>query len=135
MCTTSKWHSRGGGGGVPGDRAKRVKSLEWRLTLNHYRAAATPTRIEETLFPFHTDIASNGDVTAILTLLSGAHIDFRPAAPDAASEDPSAHRETTRVALEPGSLLLASGAARWSYVHRVIRGGPEERLSLVLGCR
>ena len=110
--------------------------LQWNLTFNVYSPAkTTPHRVAG--FPFHVDIKSNGDITAIYTLLSAATLEIRK---KGTSETPHAFT------LTPGSLLLLSQEARWDWEHRVT---PTEiassklddtltdsisRMSLVLGC-
>jgi alkylated DNA repair dioxygenase AlkB len=99
------------------------ESLRWKMTLNYYQ------RKTEQLFPFHTDIASNGSISAILPLLASSIFELTPNA------DPSP-AQIQRLTLLPGSLLLLSGPARWDYLHRTLAhpDAPEERLSLVFGC-
>ena len=72
--------------------SKRVNvdhlGLEWKLTLNSYQAAEKDTSLDDTggaLFPWHTDIPANGEITAIATLLAPAILEFAPY-PDAVGE-------------------------------------------------
>lgn len=103
--------------------------LEWKLTLNLYKA-----RTDDgggALFPWHTDLPANGEITAIVTLLAPAILEFAP------YSDLSAADRPTRIVAEPGSLMLLSGAARWKWVHRAVPHPDaigKERISLVLGC-
>lgn len=154
-------------------------TLEWRMTLNAFTAvesAVDPSvqgGDDEALFPWHVDLPANGDVTAILTLGRAGRIQFaRPhlTTPDAPHSDGNRQGESEggresdcdgtqptvteplTIDLEPGSLLVASGAARWDFVHRVVPlpfapaddavarellGDPKGavRYSLVFGCR
>lgn len=110
--------------------------LHWKLTLNHYksRSGDDATALAEAggaLFPWHTDLAANGEITAISTLLAPAMLEFAPHADLSATEIP------TRITAMPGSLVLLSGPARWDWVHRAVPHPDavgKERISLVLGC-
>ena len=108
--------------------------LHWKLTLNHYRARPKGESLAAAggaLFPWHTDLAANGEITAIATLLAPATLEFAPHADLGAAERP------TRVVAAPGSLVLLSGPARWDWVHRAQPhedADGQERISLVLGC-
>jgi hypothetical protein len=131
---------------------KTSADLDYRLSLNVYTTtddtttasgenfsggssdarASDPSdaqRSAKTLFGYHVDLPSNGDVTAIVTLVSPGCIQF-VASPDFLEEQqlggPSvgtAWPEETSpetIVLPPGSLLVAAGDARWRYMHRVI---------------
>ena len=121
-----------GGDGTDGDPL----GLHWKLTLNHYKPrdgapAGTLAEAGGALFPWHTDLAANGEMTAIATLLAPATLEFAPHA------DPAAGDAPTRVTAAPGSLVLLSGPARWEWVHRAVPhpdAAGKERISLVLGC-
>merc|ERR1712144_199611 len=81
------------------------------------------------LFPWHTDLAANGEITAISTLLAPAIMEFAPHA-----DAPGA---PTRIVAKPGTLVLLSGDARWKWVHRAMphpEAAGKARISLVLGC-
>ena len=109
------------------------ENLHWKLTLNDYKAS-TEDALEEAggaLFPWHTDLAANGEITAISTLLAPAIMEFAPHADLAANEKP------TRIVAKPGTLVLLSGDARWKWVHRAMphpEAAGKARISLVLGC-
>ena len=109
--------------------------LTWKLTLNDYKArGADDGALAEAggaLFPWHTDLAANGEITCISTLLAPAILDFAPHADLSAADRP------TRVVVHPGTLVLLSGPARWDWVHRAMPhpdAAGKERISLVLGC-
>jgi len=111
--------------------------LHWKLTLNHYKprleddAGEALAEAGGALFPWHTDLAANGEMTAIATLLAPATLEFAPHANMAAADTP------TRVTAYPGSLVLLSGPARWEWVHRAVphaEAAGQERISLVFGC-
>lgn len=110
--------------------------LHWKLTLNNYKAreeddSAALAEAGGALFPWHTDLAANGEVTAIATLLAPAMIEFAPYADLGGADRP------TRIVAKPGSLVLLSGPARWEWVHRAVPhpdAAGKERISLVLGC-
>ena len=117
--------------------------LHWKLTINHYkeRTETSPGNLKHNnealneaggaLFPWHTDLAANGEITAIFTLLSPALLEFAPHAALKAEET------ATRISAEPDSLVLLSGPARWEWVHRAVPhpdASHRERFSLVLGC-
>jgi len=112
--------------------------LHWKLTLNHYKARTSTMddskALQEAggaLFPWHTDLATNGEVTAIATLLAPATIELAPHAEQGAGDTP------TRVTATLGSLVLLSGAARWEWVRRAVPhpdAAGKERISLVFGC-
>lgn len=111
--------------------------LHWKLTLNHYKKrvagddGAALSEAGGALFPWHTDLAANGEITAISTLLAPAMLEFAPHADLGAAETP------TRITAMPGSLVLLSGPARWDWVHRAVPhpdAAGKERISLVLGC-
>jgi len=107
-------------------------NLHWKLTLNDYKATKTDADLEEAggaLFPWHTDLAANGEITAISTLLAPAIMEFAPHA-----DAPGA---PTRIVAKPGTLVLLSGDARWKWVHRAMPhpdAAGKARISLVLGC-
>ncbi len=110
---------------------KENKPLDWNLTLNTYKPPLHKLN-QIPGFDFHKDIPSNGDITAIFTLLSEADVEMKPT-----MESPVAYRET----LIPGSLFLLSGPSRWDWLHRVqskdvplIDSETIRRVSLVLGC-
>lgn len=96
--------------------------LQWKMTLNHYCEQTNPDSTQ-TAFPWHTDIAANGDVTAITTLCSPGQIEFR---------HHDNEQDVSGIELSVGSLLLLTGPSRWNWLHRVLRN-PEERISLVFG--
>jgi hypothetical protein len=108
------------------------KPLEWNFTLNTYRPTDNhPERIPG--FDFHRDIPSNGEITAIFTLLAEADVQMK-------QDGDSPISYTAR--LIPGSLFLLSWDARWKWLHRVLpRDVPLidletiRRISLVLGCK
>ena len=108
-------------------------SGDWRLSMNVYGeedgdtcSAADEEEVKEddaSSFGWHKDIAANGDFTAITSLAGVGAIEFR-----------SPQGEVVGVELDPGSVLIASGPARWEWDHRVASTSPG-RLSLVLGGR
>ena len=83
------------------------ENLHWKLTLNDYKASTEDALAEAggALFPWHTDLAANGEITAISTLLAPAIMEFAPHA-----DAPGA---PTRIVAKPGTLVLLSGDARW----------------------
>jgi hypothetical protein len=105
-------------------------ALQWKMTLNTYAAG---TRGEVPGFPYHVDIAANGPITMIATLRRGATLELlhKDAAEGAVPE---------RVDLQPGSLVVLSGEARWEWRHRILpapnEGDKEDvsRVSVVFGC-
>lgn len=109
-------------------KSNRKSGLNWKFTFNTYKT------IDDQVagFPFHKDIRSNGDITAIVTLYSSAELQMRK----------SAHEQPcVSLQLTPGSLFVLSGEARWDWEHRVL---PQKihavpindlaRISLVVGC-
>lgn len=113
------------------------RDLHWKLTLNNYQArdggddSVALAEAGGALFPWHTDLAANGDITAISTLLAPAIIEFAPHADLCEDQIP------TTIVARPGSLVLLSGAARWDWVHRALPhpdAAGKRRISLVLGC-
>ena len=107
------------------------ENLHWKLTLNDYKASTEDALAEAggALFPWHTDLAANGEITAISTLLAPAIMEFAPHA-----DAPGA---PTRIEAKPGTLVLLSGDARWKWVHRAMPhpdAAGKARISLVLGC-
>ncbi len=126
---------------VPMEKLREVESLMekaeaplvWNFTFNVYRPCKENPKLLAG-FPFHKDVASNGEITAIFTLLSEAEIQMK-------------HESETEPAysgvLRPGSLFVLSGEARWDWLHRIVpKALPSKtadmsiyRMSLVLGCR
>jgi len=120
-------------------KSPNSQGLNWNFTFNVYGKRNTnPNLIAG--FPFHIDVASNGEVTAIFTLISGATLEMRKKGEIEASHS---------IQLTPGSLFLLSGESRWDWEHRVVPKTLEEseglavtgknneeisRISLVLGC-
>jgi len=112
--------------------------LHWKLTLNNYKARDVGDEIADSvalseaggaLFPWHTDLAANGEITAIATLLTPAMLEFAPYA--------GHDGVPTKIVANPGTLVILSGAARWEWVHRAVphpEAAGQERISLVLGC-
>ena len=111
-------------------------SGDWRLSMNVYGEDGEKTGAvgdgeeeeeeeeeDDASFGWHKDIGANGDFTAITSLAGVGEIEFR-----------SPLGEVVGVALDPGSVLIASGPARWEWDHRVVSTSPG-RLSLVLGAR
>ena len=123
---------------VARQRGKAVQDLEWRLTVNEYKDF--PADQVSVPFPWHTDIASNGDATAILTLQHEATLELA-AHPDALAEFPTLPTEENphAVLLEEGSCLTSSGLSRWRCLHRILATGPNPerrpRVTLVFGCK
>jgi hypothetical protein len=76
-------------------------------------------------FPYHRDIATNGDITSILTLESPALMEFVKPKEDIqdgfiqgyehkhADSNIISNMEPITVLMEPQSLVLLSGEARW----------------------
>lgn len=84
----------------------------WNFTLNTYALTGRSNR-SSTLagFPYHVDVKSNGDFTAIYSLGADSIFEIRnPLQPDL----------VTKFTLANNSLVLLSGAARWIYEHRVV---------------
>lgn len=108
--------------------------LQWKLTLNSYKARTDKDEVSlkeagGALFPWHTDLPANGEITAIATLFAPAILEFSPY--------PDAEGDPTRIIAKPGSLVLLSGPARWEWVHRAVPhpdAAGKERISLVFGC-
>jgi alkylated DNA repair dioxygenase AlkB len=110
------------------------QSLEWKFTFNVY--SPDPERSSVAGFPYHMDTPSNGEVTAIFTLLNSAELQMK-------KDGDSTHQYS--VMLTPGSLVLLSGEARWHWLHRVLPQmitAPNQptsdlihRMSLVIGCQ
>ncbi|MCB1108897.1 MAG: hypothetical protein KDK44_04500 [Chlamydiia bacterium] len=96
--------------------------LNWKLTVNNYSQNSK----ERAGFPWHMDIPSNGDITAIITLISQGTLEV------SAEKKPEVADATFH--LIPGSMFLLSGEARWKCLHRVVPQKGASRLSLVLGC-
>lgn len=124
--------------------------LNWMFTFNAYRPVDDSGVIPG--FPFHVDSDFNGDITGIVTLVCPAALELRPkpATNDSQIDDIISNKNSYRtIELEPGSLLLLSGEARWDWQHRVVPGSKDKvanvikgfencgvhRMSLVLGCR
>lgn len=117
---------------------KQMGELNWNFTFNIYgQQNENPNLVAG--FPFHIDVASNGQVTAIFTLMSNATLEMRKKGETEASHS---------IQLTPGSLFLLSGESRWEWEHRVLPKNLQEnndsedehcphdisRISLVLGC-
>ena len=94
---------------------ERGAELEYRLSLNTYsgRASEHTAKADETLFAYHVDLPGNGDVTAIITLLSPGWIQFA-ASPELLAEASAAgglslpdEENPETIMLPPGSLLVA----------------------------
>jgi hypothetical protein len=108
------------------------KTLDWNFTFNTYTPPNNyPGRMPG--FDFHRDTPSNGEITAIFTLLAEADVQMK-------KDWDSPISYTAR--LIPGSLFLLSWDARWQWLHRVLpRDVPPldsvmiRRISLVLGCK
>eukprot|EP01063_Lacrimia_lanifica_P000679 TRINITY_DN10353_c0_g1_i2.p1 TRINITY_DN10353_c0_g1~~TRINITY_DN10353_c0_g1_i2.p1 ORF type:complete len:305 (+),score=97.55 TRINITY_DN10353_c0_g1_i2:59-916(+) len=118
-------------GELLGPEYRDVDRFNWRLTLNAYKDFSTE-------FPYHKDIASNGDVTCIYSIGMPSRFELCPEATGIA--DPAA----ASLELVDNSLAILSGEARWEWVHRVkpiqpagvprMVFGDVNRMSLVLGC-
>jgi hypothetical protein len=103
------------------------KVADWNFTLNFYEKPSEGKTYSG--FPFHTDIASNGNMTVILTLESSALIEFKRAVvphdgfhpkKDAQTQQQEVQEDDIKpVLLEPKSLVLITGESRWNYVHRI----------------
>ncbi|KAK3277178.1 hypothetical protein CYMTET_14802 [Cymbomonas tetramitiformis] len=83
-------------------RAKRT--LDWRFTLNVYKEKNS----QQAGFDWHKDIAANGEITSITTILGLADFEIRP-------EDGTSF-STSSFPLTPGSVVLLSGESRWRIV-------------------
>ena len=97
---------------------KDIEEFDWRLTVNYYQKNETNNFSG---FPFHRDIAANGEITTILTLESPTLIEFIK--PDKIadgfveghkSEKPYEASELSNeppipILLEPNSLVVLSG--------------------------
>ena len=70
------------------------ENLHWKLTLNDYKASTEDALAEAggALFPWHTDLAANGEITAISTLLAPAIMEFAPHADARREREADAHR-------------------------------------------
>jgi hypothetical protein len=122
---------------------QQERELEWKMTLNYYTKmdlSASNGNGEDLWpgFPFHTDIATNGDVTFIISFSAPAIMELKP---NETSEDVS------QIVLEPNSLLILANEVRWNWLHRIVPTGDQfefegnrfvrsqERKSMVFGCR
>lgn len=116
--------------------------MNWKMTFNTY--SLKPGTKTLAGFPFHTDLASNGNVTMIATLMNKAtlqivhkdHSDVNeelenngPSSSSSSSPSPPSssdlvngahHPAVINLTLEPGSLLVLSGESRWDWRHRVV---------------
>ena len=109
--------------------AKKSTPLNWRFTFNVYKEQDA----KQAGFGWHKDIAANGDITSITSIIGNATFQIRP-------EGQSSCSSTYSLTLTPGSIVLMSGDFRWKWEHRIL---PQEtsttdgigRISLVLGCR
>jgi len=117
---------------------------KWRLTLNHYPAPSTHQSDKEKPvragFPWHRDLEANGASSMILGLGSPGRLEFgkepnsQPPPADNRVERPDLVEAVRSIELQPGSLLILTGPARWHLVHRVLNCTQgEERASLVFG--
>lgn len=125
------------------------EKMKWRLTLNYYPSSGNSNNKDTSRvgFPWHRDLEANGASTMILGLGSAGQLQFGKEPNVDISKSPPKDNRVKRpgliepmetVTLEPGSLLILTGAARWHYVHRVLPassgdGGAGERASLVFG--
>lgn len=108
------------------------RTLNWKMTLNIYREHGAALAG----FPFHVDIPSNGAVTMILSLMAGARMEL-------VHESDTKNADVRVVDMEPSSLLVLSGEARYNWRHRVLPTNVANkvaqneigRVSLVLGCQ
>lgn len=113
-------------------KEKAGAPLIWNFTFNVYQSSKDNPQLIAG-FPFHKDVASNGEITAIFTLLSEAEVQMK---------HESGAEPTYSGILKPGSLFVLSKEARWSWLHRIVPKAlsnqqPEQsihRMSLVLGC-
>ena len=137
----------------------KCSPISWNFAFNTYSIDSQNTKAAAG-FPYHVDTESNGDITVIITLKNSAEMQIRPVSSGSTSKEPQEHKiEHPRILLEPGSLLLLNGEARWEWEHRIIpqiiNDEEEEnddktqqqhhttsssmssiyRMSLVLGCR
>jgi len=124
-----------------GNQMTDKKELYWKMTLNYYTKKEIDGDEQWPGFPFHVDIASNGDITFILSLGAPAIMEFK------AKENTTTPDNVHRVLLEPNSLVAIAGEARWNWMHRIVPTGNKfehegkafvrtnERKSVVFGCR
>lgn len=110
-------------------RAKNQTELNWKFTFNAYKTSQNHVAG----FPFHKDISSNGEITAIITLIASAELQMKK---------PEEQTPSLSLQLIPGSIFLLSEEARWDWEHRVLPQqlkttpvGDLARLSLVVGCQ
>ncbi len=96
--------------------------FDWNFTLNTYTGRS--------LLPFPIDTPSNGDVTAIFTLLSEAKMELQKG------------NVSASVQLTPGSLAVLSGDSQLRWQHRIVSQEEKSkiddsvhRISLVFGCK
>lgn len=84
----------------------------WNFTFNTYALLENASKLATMAgFPYHKDIESNGEITAIYSLGEESTFEIRhPERPD----------QVTRFPLVDNSFILLSGPARWDYEHRVI---------------
>lgn len=88
------------------------EKVSWNFTFNTY--SLTNQKGDDQMlagFPFHKDIASNGEITAIYSMGAAAEFEIR---------NPEHHAQKVLFSLEDNSLVLLSGAARWHWEHRVL---------------
>merc|ERR1712167_247464 len=80
------------------------ENLHWKLTLNDYKASTEDALAEAggALFPWHTDLAANGEITAISALLRASHHGIRASRRPRRERTADAHR---REAGYPGPAL------------------------------
>lgn len=143
---------------------KNPNSIDWRITLNYYTPIENGDSKQYSGFPFHRDIASNGNLTAILSLGDYGLLHFKESSVEYEGFSPRKNNyETTSllnenpqsndadqvktILVEPNSLIIMTGPSRWNYLHRVVPTGHEfefenqiykrshQRLSIVLGCK
>lgn len=117
----------------PTSLGAEVPRFNWNFTFNAYVISQDkPDKLPG--FPFHIDAPFNGDISAILTLVSSAQLEMK-------KDD-----FHSSILLTPGSLLVLSGEARWKWQHRVLpiknentliqtKFGLVQRISLVFGCQ
>ncbi|KAL9658404.1 hypothetical protein ABK040_015723 [Willaertia magna] len=140
---------------------RNQQNIDWKITLNYYNPIERNNLVEYAGFPFHRDIASNGNITGILTLGSPGLIEFKrteveydgfkPKEEQSKEKNYNSHEgdcsNIYRTLLDVNSLLILSGESRWNYLHRVVPTAKEfefegkiykreqPRMTIVFGCK
>jgi len=101
---------------------KVLDELMWRLTMNFYDMTK-----EDIVPPFHREVEENGIITTILALENPSTVEMIKGGYTKDGFPKDSKYKIEKIELDPMSMLVMTGEARWEWLYRVLPAQQVER--------